>query len=159
MFAATLPLGSCRQAVERVAEKIRVEAIEKIERQGLTNARVTVRIANGTVHRLVLKAATIDVYYGTAPAASLVLKDEVAIEGRTTQSVTTDWRVKVSDLLALYALMRKVAADDISQVFVSFAANGQGGPIPVNIARERIPLSAILDTFGMNLQSVKNYLR
>jgi len=159
MFAATLPLGSCRRAVEKAAKKIRVEAVEKVERQGLSGVRVTVRIANGTVHRLVLKSAAVDICYGTAPAASLVLKDQVAIDGNATQSVTTDWQVKISDLLVFYALTRKVIADDISQVFVTVAADGRGGPVPMNIARERIPLSEILDNFGLSLQDVKNYLR
>lgn len=159
VFAATLPLGSCRRAVERAAEKIRVEAVEKVERQGLTSARVTVRIANGTAHKLVLNAATVDIHYGTGRAASIVLRNEVSIESRTTRSVETEWQVKVSDLLALYALTRKVASDDISQIFVSVTAEGRGGPVPVNISREMMPLSDILNTFGMTLQDVKNYLR
>ncbi len=159
MFAAALPLGSCQRAVEKASKKIRVEAIEKIERQGVSDVRVTARIANGTIHRLVLKAATADIYYGTAPAASLVLKEKVVLESTSTQSVTTDWQVKVADLLTLYTLVRKVAANDISQVFVSIDADGRGGLISININRERIPLSEILDNFDLNLQDLKNYLR
>lgn len=159
VLAATLPLDSCQRAVEKAAKKIRVEAVEKIERQGVSDVRVTARIANGTIHRLVLKSATADIYYGTAPAASLVLKDKVVLESSMTQSVTTDWQVKVADLLVLYTLVRKVAADDISQVFVSVTADGRGGPVSITIERERIPLSEILDNFGLNLQDLKNYLR
>ncbi len=43
--------------------------------------------------------------------------------------------------LALYVLARKVKSGDLSQVEVSYAVEGRGGPAPVKISRERMPLS------------------
>lgn len=159
VLAAALSLGSCRRAVERAAEKIRLEEIERVERQGLTGAEVVVRIANGTAHRLVLDDARVDVFYAGSRAVVATLREGVEVDSRTTQSVRTSWRLAISDPLALFALARKVAAGDISQVAVSVAAEGRGGPVPVNISREMVPLSEFLNTFGVTLEDVKNYLR
>ena len=61
--------------------------------------------------------------------------------------------------LALYVLARKVKSGDLSQVEVSYAVEGRGGPAPVKISRERMPLSDFLNTFGLTLQDVKNKLK
>ena len=158
-LAAVLPLGSCRRAVERTVEKIRLEEIERVERRGVTGAEVVVRIANGTAHRLVLDRARVDVFYAGSRAAAATLREGVEVAPRTTRSVETSWAVSISDPLAPFALVRRLSADDVSQIAVSVSAEGRGGPVPVNISREMVPLSEILNTFGVTLQDVKNYLK
>ena len=92
------------------------------------------------------------------PARSVVLREAVEVPRRTTDSFRTLWQLKISDPLALYVLARKVKSGDLSQVEVSYAVEGRGGPAPVKISRERMPLSDFLNIFGLSLQDVKNYL-
>ena len=61
--------------------------------------------------------------------------------------------------LALYVLARKVKSGDLSQVEVSYAVEGRGGPAPVKISRERMPLSDFLNTFGLTIEDVKKQLK
>lgn len=79
--------------------------------------------------------------------------------GRTTDSFRTLWQLKISDPLALYVLARKVKSGDLSQVEVSYAVEGRGGPAPVKISRERMPLSDFLNTFGLTIEDVKKQLK
>lgn len=159
LFAVALSAGSCRRAVEKAADKIRFLGVEKCERQGLTGAEVVVRIDNGSAYNLSLSSAEIGIYYGDSRVGTVVLCDPVAVPRRTALSVATRWRLQISDPLALYLLARKVKAGDFGQVFVSCAVEGRGGPAPVKFLREKMPLSDFLNTFGLSIQNVANYLK
>ena len=74
LLAAVLPMTSCRRAVEKARSKIRLEAIEKVQRQGLTGAEVTVRIQNGTGYKLQLDAAQADIYYSGSRIGTATLR-------------------------------------------------------------------------------------
>ncbi|WP_235821030.1 hypothetical protein [Alistipes provencensis] len=150
---------SCRKAVEKAQRNIRFEGIEKIERQGLTGAEMVVRGMNDTGYKLQLNMAEIDIYYSESRVGTIVLREPVEVPRRTTDSFRTLWRLKISDPMALYVLLRKVEAGDLSQVGVAYALEGRGGPAPVKISRDRMPLSDFLNTFGLTLQDVKNQLK
>lgn len=159
LAVVALTVTSCRKAVEKAKNNIRVEAVERIERQGLTGAEVVLRVRNDTGYKLVLDEVRADLFYGDSRAATLSLRERVEVERHTVGSVGTLWRLKISDPLALYALTRKVQAGEIGQVSVSYALEGRGGPVPVKISRDRVSLSEFLNIFGLTLQDVTNYLK
>lgn len=159
LLGAAVSVTSCRRAVEKAQRNIRFEGIEKVERQGLTGAEVVVRVKNDTGYKLLLDDARVDVFYAGGRVATISLREGVEVQRRTTGPVSTRWQLKIADPLALYVLAKKVQSNDISQVAVSYAADGRGGPAPVKISREMVPLSDFLNIFGMTLQDVKNYLR
>ncbi len=159
LLLAVILSTSCRRAVEKAQRNIRFEGIEKIERQGLTGAEMVVRVMNDTGYKLQLNMAEIDIYYSESRVGTIVLREPVEVPRRTTDSFRTLWRLKISDPMALYVLLRKVEAGDLSQVGVAYALEGRGGPAPVKISRDRMPLSDFLNTFGLTLQDVKNQLK
>ena len=159
LLLAVILSTSCRKAVEKAQRNIRFEGIEKIERQGLTGAEMVVRVMNDTGYKLQLNMAEIDIYYSESRVETIVLREPVEVPRRTTDSFRTLWRLKISDPMALYVLLRKVEAGDLSQVGVAYALEGRGGPAPVKISRDRMPLSDFLNTFGLTLQDVKNQLK
>ena len=159
LLLAVILSTSCRKAVEKAQRNIRFEGIEKIERQGLTGAEMVVRVMNDTGYKLQLNMAEIDIYYSESRVGTIVLREPVEVPRRTTDSFRTLWRLKISDPMALYMLLRKVEAGDLSQVGVAYALEGRGGPAPVKISRDRMPLSDFLNTFGLTLQDVKNQLK
>ena len=148
LLAVAVSLSSCRRAVEMARRNIRFEGIERVERQGLTGAEVVVRVMNDT-----------GVYYAGGRVGTVVLREAVEVPRRTTDSFRTLWQLKISDPLALYVLARKVKSGDLSQVEVSYAVEGCGGPAPVKISRERMPLSDFLNTFGLTIEDVKKQLK
>ena len=158
LLAAAVSATSCRRAVEKAQRNIRFEGIEKIERQGLTGAEMVVRVMNNTGYKLQLGMAEIDIYYAGGRVGTIVLREPVEVPRRTTGSFRTLWRVKISDPLALYVLLRKVEAGDLSQIGVAYALEGRGGPAPVKISHDRMPLSEFLNTFGLSADDLKNYL-
>ena len=159
LLLAVILSTSCRKAVEKAQRNIRFEGIEKIERQGLTGAEMVVRVMNDTGYKLQLNMAEIDIYYSESRVGTIVLREPVEVPRRTTDSFRTLWRLKISDPMALYVLLRKVEAGDLSQVGIAYALEGRGGPAPVKISRDRMPLSDFLNTFGLTLQDVKNKLK
>ena len=159
LLLAVILSTSCRKAVEKAQRNIRFEGIEKIERQGLTGAEMVVRVMNDTGYKLQLNMAEIDIYYSESRVGTIVLREPVEVPRRTTDSFRTLWRLKISDPMALYVLLRKVEAGDLSQVGVAYALEGRGGPAPVKISRDRMPLSDFLNTFDLTLQDVKNQLK
>ena len=159
LLSVALMAGSCRRAVEKVGRKIRFEGIERVERQGLTGAEVVVRIENGSAYRLTLASAQIGIYYGEALVGTLMLSDPVELDRRTTADVSTRWRLRISDPLALYVMIRRVKAGEFGQIALSCSLEGRGGPAPVKFSREKMPLSDFLNTFGLSIQDVENYLK
>ncbi len=159
MLLALAPLSSCRRAVEKARKNIRIEAVEKVERQGLTGAEVVVRVMNDTGHKLQLDQVRLEIYYATDKVATILLREPVEVQRRTVGSLSTRWILKISDPLALYVLVRKIDSGEIGQVAVSYSVAGRGGPMPVNISRQMMPLSDFLNIFGVTLEEVKNYLK
>ncbi len=154
-----LTMGSCRRAAENAARKIRIEAIEQITPKGLNGADVILRVANGTRHKLVLTKAVFEFYYRQDKAMSIRLHESVEIGKRTTESIMTRWKIRIDDPLIVLLLGRDLETDEPSQIFVSYSVEGRGGPASVNIAREKVPLSDFLTTFGVTLQDVKNHFQ
>ncbi|MCM1151202.1 MAG: hypothetical protein NC209_05480 [Alistipes sp.] len=152
-------MSSCRRAAEKAREKIRIEAVEQVEMHGLTALDLVLRVRNDSGYKLRVEHAALDIFYGTTFVAGAVLREPLFVPRRTTQSLATQWRLRLSDPLAAYALVRRLRRDDISAVSVSFAVAGQGGPAAVNISRERVPLSEFLNTFDLDLQQLKNYFQ
>lgn len=157
LLAAVLPMSSCRRAAEKAREKIRVEAVEKVDRHGLSGVDLTLRVNNGSGYKLSLKEARLELFYAGSEVAAVTLREGVEIPRRTVQSVTLQWRIRISDPLALYVLSQKAGQGDLSQVFVSFSVDGRGGPAKVNISREMMPLPEFLNIFGLSLDDVKKY--
>lgn len=159
LMILALSLGSCRRAAQKQAEKIRIEAVEQITPKGLTSAEAVLRIANGSAYRLQLRTAEFTLCYQREPLLRLLLHEGFELEKRTTRSVATRWRIRIVDPLALLLAGRDLQRSDASQMQVSYRLEGQGGPVPVNIAREMVPLSEFLRIFGVTLDDVKDYLR
>ena len=158
LFGIALSGGSCRRAVERAKRNIRIEAVEKVERIGIAGAEIVVRVNNGSRYNLALTAAEFGLYYADARVGTIVLMQPVEVPRRTNLAVTTRWRLKISDPMALYLLLRKTSDGDWSQVGVSCAVEGRGGPAPVKFSREKMPLSDFLNTFGVSIRDIENYL-
>lgn len=159
LLGVALSAGSCRRAVEKAAGKIRFEGIERIERQGLTGIEVVAGIDNGSAYRLTLSSAEIGIYFADGCVGTVVLCEPVEIERRTRASVTTRWRLRVSDPLALLLLARRVSAGDYDRIAVSCSVEGRGGPAPVKYSREKMPLSEFLNTFGLSIQDLEKQLK
>lgn len=153
-----LPLGSCRRMAEKAQRNIRLEAVEKARRQGLSGAEIVLRIKNGTGHKLKLEKASLTVYYAGGVVTKVALREPAEAPRRATASVTTLWRIRTSDPMALHVMTKKIREDDISKIGISFAVEGRGGPARVKISREMMPLSEFLNIFGLSLNDVKNYL-
>ena len=158
LFGIALSGGSCRRAVERAKRNIRIEAVEKVERIGIAGAEVVVRANNGSRYKLALTTAEFGLYYADARVGTIVLMQPVEVPRRTNLAVTTRWRLKISDPMALYLLLRKTSDGDWSQVGVSCSVEGRGGPAPVKFSREKMPLSDFLNTFGVSIRDIENYL-
>ena len=158
LLGVVLPLGSCRRMAEKAQRNIRLEAVEKARRQGLSGAEIVLRIKNGTGHKLKLEKASLTVYYAGGVVTKVALREPAEAPRRATASVTTLWRIRTSDPMALHVMTKKIRKDDISKIGVSFAVEGRGGPARVKISREMMPLSEFLNIFGLSLNDVKNYL-
>lgn len=160
-FCALFCVGaaSCRRVVEKARDKIRVEQIERVAMHGTSGCDVVLRLRNDTGYKLSLESASIDLFYGSSRVVTLLLQEPVEVPRRCVQSVATRWKWRIADPLALYALFRRVQRDDVSDIAVSYAATGRGGPAPFAVARERVPLHEILEAFGLEAQEVKDYLK
>lgn len=158
LLALTLPLGSCRKAVQKTASKIRLEAVERITPRGLSALEAVLRIDNGTSHRLTLERAVLTLHYQQSGVLTLTLHEGCSIEKHTTESIVTRWKMQFGDPLGLMLLAGAVRAGDASQISVSCQIGGRGGPARINLDRQMVPLSEFLRTFGVSMEDLNQYL-
>ena len=116
------------------------------------------RVRNDSERTLVLRHARIGVSYGGAPVCELELRDPVRVPRRTTGSVTTLWRVRADDPMALYVLERRIREGDLERIGIRYDLRGRGGAVSVNISGKMTSLSDFLNTFGLSADDLKNYL-
>ena len=151
-------VASCRQAVERSRSEIGIEAVERIERRGSAGAVAVLQVRNDSERTLVLRRARIGVSYGGTPVCELELRGPVRVPRRTTGRVTTLWRLRSDDPMALYVLERRIREGDLERIGIRYDLRGRGGVVPVNISAEMMPLSDFLNTFDLSADDLKNYL-
>ncbi|MEG0789018.1 MAG: hypothetical protein RSB23_02075 [Alistipes sp.] len=156
VMMTAVSLSSCQKAIEKARRNIRVEAVEQVEVHALSGVDITLRVMNNTGHRLSLHTAELKLFYDSNYVGNAVLREAVEVPKRATTSITTRWKVKISDPIALYLMSKKINQGDISLLAVSFDLTGKGGPAPITISQQMIPLSDFLRIFGVSIEEVKN---
>lgn len=157
MLAMMLSLGSCSNTVQKMRRKVQFQGIESVELTGLSTIRMDVRIKNQTAYNLHLQDAVAHLYYRDREVGSLRLQEQVKVPRRTDSDLfTSHWLVDVGNPLALLPILGKVRAGDLSELWVDLEMEGRGGPVPVNLSREKMPLSDFLRTFGVDAKSLTN---
>lgn len=154
-----LTLTSCHKAAERAINNIHFDGIESFQMQGLSGAEVKVHVTNDTGYKLKANTAVFDIFYNDNQTATVTLREPVEIDGHTSASLTTLWKLQVEDPLALIILLRKLNDSQTDNITVSYQIEGRGGPMPIDFSNEKQPLSKFLDTFGVSIDDVKNYLK
>jgi len=149
---------SCRRAAENARAKIRIESVEGFDLADPAGAELVLRVANGTRHKLRLDRVRLDLYFAGSRACGIQLREAVEVPRRATVDVRTRWQMRIADPLAAYALYRRVRQGDLSQVTVSCVVEGRGGPVGVNISREKMPISEFLNIFGVTAQEAAAFL-
>lgn len=144
-----LPLTSCQRTKERMREKIRFERVVEVRPSGLTGLEIDVAVSNDSGHKLRLEEAHATLFYRESEVGTLRLAEPVELERRTATTLTTRWLLDLKNPLAALAAVAKIGQQDLSLLRVSLVLNGRGGPMPVTILREKMPLSDFLNTFGV----------
>lgn len=154
MLLLAISTTSCRKAIEKAANNIRIEKIESIERRGFTGADIVIRVMNDTGHKLSLETAELRLFYDSTLVGTAVLFEPIEVPQRATTSVQTRWKLKISDPIALLATTAKMGQKDYTPFGISFDIKGKGGPMPIKISQEMIPLSDFLRTFGVQIDDL-----
>lgn len=157
LTALVLPLTSCRSTINKMRRKIAIERVEKLRIESLSSVEIDLAVKNGTAHKLHLDKAVVTLRYKESNVLTMTLREVVEIPRRSDGVVTSRWWVEVENPLALVAVAANVQRDP-SQMSVDLRLEGRGGPVPVNISREKMPLSVFLNTFGVDLSAIKNLL-
>ena len=146
---SALMLTSCRQTAERVVQKIRFEGVESVHMESLSTVVIDFAIENGTAHKLRAEHGVVKLCYNGSEVASLRLQEPVEVERRTHGVVPTRWTIDVRNPLAMLLVATRVAQERYDELTVDLSVEGSGGPMPVNISREKVPLSNFLNIFGI----------
>lgn len=155
-----LSLGSCSGTVQKMRRKVKLEGIEDVRPTSLSSVRIDFRIMNQTAYNLHLKDAVAHLYYRDNCIGTMRLKERVEVPKRTASEVfPTDWAVEIGNPLSLIPILGKVRSGDLSELWVDLELEGRGGPVPVNLSREKMPLSDFLRTFGVDTDNMMNFLK
>lgn len=157
LMAVLLSLGSCSNTMQKMRRKVKFEGIESVTPTSLSTIQIEVRIKNQTAYNLYLQDAVAHLYYRDREIGSLRLQEQVKIPRRTESEVfRSNWLVDVGNPLSLLPILGKVRQGDWSELWVDLEMEGRGGPVPVNLSREKMPLSDFLRTFGVDAESLTN---
>lgn len=149
---------SCRQTVEKMREKVEFIGVEDVRLAGLTSLEIDFSARNDTAYNLVVKEATITLWNNSSELGALHLAEPVTVTSRTTATFTSTWRIEIGNPLQLISLASKLRNNDPSGLYISVDVSGRGGPMPVKISREKMPLSEILRKFGAEMGDLSTLL-
>lgn len=160
LVAAGLLMSSCSNTMQKMRRKVKLEGIEEVRPTSLSSIRIDFRIMNQTAYNLHLKDAVAHLYYRDNCIGTMRLKERVEVPKRTVSEVfPTDWAVEIGNPLSLLPILGKVRGGDLSELWVDLELEGRGGPVPVNLSREKMPLSDFLRTFGVDPNNLMNFLK
>lgn len=154
VLLSLLPMGSCN----RGAGKLSFDGIERVRLQGLTSVEVVAHITNDTGHKLALDGAEVAVFYQGRRIATVLLLEGLKMDAKSSGSLSSQWQIRVSDPISAYLVLRKIKANDPSQIDISCSVAGQRGSRALKFSREQMPLSDFLRIFGLSISSVSKYL-
>ncbi|MBQ1939605.1 MAG: hypothetical protein II362_05290 [Alistipes sp.] len=157
-LCVAVTLSSCRKTMEKMREKVEFIGVEDVRLVGLTSLEIDFSARNDTAYNLVVKEATITLLNTSTELGALHLSEPVTVKSRTTGTFTSRWRIEIGNPLQLLSLASKLRNNDLSGLFVSIDVDGRGGPVPVNISRERVPLSEILSKFGADISDLSKLM-
>lgn len=160
LVGLSLLFSSCSGTVQKMRRKVKLEGIEDVRPTSLSSVRIDFRIMNQTAYNLHLKDAVAHLYYRDNCIGTMRLKERVEVPKRTASEVfPTDWAVEIGNPLSLIPILGKVRSGDLSELWVDLELEGRGGPVPVNLSREKMPLSDFLRTFGVDTDNMMTFLK
>lgn len=149
---------SCAGTARKALSEIRIEGVERIEPHAFAGVDLTLRVHNGSRYRLVLREASLGVWYDGVQAGEIVLRDEVTVDRRSDASVLMRWKYCIEDPAALFMIARRLRSGRFDRLGVSYRVVGRGGPARVNISQPEMPLYEFLRTFGVAPEELETYL-
>lgn len=160
LLVSVLSLSSCSNRIERLQRQVRLEGIESVHLPNYQTLQMDLRVLNDSPHKLVLKGAEAHLYYKDYRLVTMRLNESVEAPKRSGSAVyPTYWDVEVGNLLSVLALLGKVRQGDLSDCSVDLMLEGRGGPVPINLSREKMPLSEFLRIFGLDSEDLTNLLK
>jgi hypothetical protein len=159
LLLLALPMTSCRGVKERMREKVRFEGIESIRLTGSSSLNIDLRIANESAHKLQLDNAVATLFYKESRVGTMTLKEPVVQPRRTTGALPTQWTIDLNNPLAALALVANLQQGNSDLATVSLHLEGKGGPMPLTISREKMPLSEFLNIFGIRAQDLTQLIK
>lgn len=160
LIAFSLGLGSCSKTVNKMRQKVALQGIEDVRVVSLSAVQIDFRIQNETAYNLHLKDAVAHLYYRDEVIGTMTLRDRVEVPHKTKSEVfPTMWNVDLGNPLKLLPILGKVRNGDLSELWVNLELEGRGGPVPVNLSRQKMPLSDFLRTFGVDATNFTNFLK
>lgn len=157
LVAVACTFTSCKGTIRKMRRKVQIERIDAMRVESLSRVEIDFAVKNGTAYKLHLDKAVLTLRYKEATVATMTLRDKVEIPRRSEGVVTSCWWIDVQNPLAMLSVVAKLQSDP-SQATVDVSLEGRGGPVPVNISREKMPLSVFLNTFGVDITAIKNLL-
>lgn len=153
MLLSLCTFASCSRQMQR---RIRIEGVESVERHGWSGADVTLRVSNDTRRDLTLDSCTVHVFSaGTSLAGpihlgSLELRGGAAIARRTHASVRLRMKIRTESPAAAQAMWRRLSEGRTGELLVSAEAAARAGSRGRRISTGLLPLSSILNIFGVS---------
>ncbi|MBR5819645.1 MAG: hypothetical protein IKY68_00115 [Alistipes sp.] len=160
LVALAFSFASCSNTMQKMRSKVKLQGVEDIRPTSLSSVRIDLRVMNKTAYNLHLKDAVANLYYRENCIGTMRLKEQVEVPKRTESEVfETYWAVEIGNPLSLLPLVAKLRSGDLSEYWVNLELEGRGGPVPVNLSREKMPLSDFLRSFGVDSKNLMNILK
>lgn len=139
-------------------ERIRIEAVEAVERHGTAGFDLRIRVDNRSPRDLQLQRGETVLYYDGAEACRMTLVGTPTAPRRTQSRVLLRWRLRVSSPAAWYACEKRLREGDDRLISISFDARIAAGARSKNISCGIMPLSEFLPIFGLTIRDLQQYL-
>ncbi len=132
----------------RLADNVDIIGVEQIELKGLTGLMIDVKVSNNSRLDISMNRASLTIIKGGEAIATLSQVGEATSLARTTESVSTVWRIESVNPLSLLSLSGRILNRDFSGITVDYSADLSAGKISRSISGKDVDLTNLMVIFA-----------
>lgn len=140
-------------------QRISIEGIESLERKGWSGIEAGIAIENSSHRNIHIDSCRILVTSGDTNIGSLELRGGAYIPKRSKEVVSARFKLQFPTVGAVQSLWRRFADSDTQRIGVKVEGRIRSGAIKRTFSTEIMPLSEILNIFGINNDEFSIYFK
>lgn len=158
IIALLLPIGVAAGPLDKYVSKIHFGGFNRATHVTSSGMNLYVTIDNGLGHNIVIKSCSAVISRNGVEIMTIDLRDKVVVPKQSVAEVLLPLRFRGDSSMSILVLLRRILDGRIDDLTVTLTARLRVSIISKTFSKQNIVMSEILDTFGVEIDDVKQLI-